>query len=221
MRKITITRKHIVIMSLVVILLILSAIILVCCSKKHYTPKYLIESCELKIKGLNSSGEVPLDKKYSNDSVKIYLGADIKDDKTIDFLIENSINGYSLIKSNTLLKTDFTVIISDNFVSNCWTNETLGLCISLPSKTSYEEIVSWFLRSQNMESNLPFGVYAGISALLTNSPLCENFPLSVINKNSIYADLQFPLYEIDNLADDERKIAFSFPIIKRIPIFFL
>ncbi len=210
MRKITITRKHIVTISLVVILLILSTIILVCCTKKHYTPTYLTESCELKIKDLNSSSEVPLDKKYSKDSVKIYLGVDIKDDKTIDFLIENSINAYSLIKNNALLKTDFTVIISDNFVSNYWTNEKLGLCISLPSKTSYEEIVSWFLSSQNMESNLPFGVYVGISALLTNSSLCENFPLSVINKNSVYADLQFPLYEIDNLADNERKIAFSF-----------
>lgn len=85
MRKITITRKHIVTISLVVILLILSAIILVCCTKKYYTPTYLTESCELKIKDLNSSSEVPLDKKYSKDSVKIYLGVDIKDDKTIDF----------------------------------------------------------------------------------------------------------------------------------------
>lgn len=210
MRKIAITRKHIIIISLVVISLILSAIILICCTKKHYTPKYLTKSCELKIKDLNSSSEVSLDKRYSKESVEIYLGSDIKDNKTIDFLIENSISAYSLIKSNTLLKTDFTVIISDNFVSNFWTNETLGLCISLPSKTSYEEIVSWSLCSQNIESDLPFGVYAGISALLTNSPLCEKFPLSVINKNSIYADLQFPLYEIDNLADNERKIAFSF-----------
>ena len=210
MRKIAITRKHIILISLVVISLILSAIILICCTKKHYTPKYLTKSCELKIKDLNSSSEVSLDKRYSKESVEIYLGSDIKDNKTIDFLIENSISAYSLIKSNTLLKTDFTVIISDNFVSNFWTNETLGLCISLPSKTSYEEIVSWSLCSQNIESDLPFGVYAGISALLTNSPLCENFPLSVINKNYIYADLQFPLYEIDNLADNERKIAFSF-----------
>ena len=88
MRKITITRKHIVIISLVVILLILSAIILVCCAKKHYTPKYLTESCELKIKDLNSSSEVPLDKKYNKESVEIYFGSDIKDDKTIDFLIK-------------------------------------------------------------------------------------------------------------------------------------
>lgn len=160
MRKIAITRKHIIIISLVVISLILSAIILICCTKKHYTPKYLTKSCELKIKDLNSSSEVPLDKRYSKESVEIYLGSDIKDNKTIDFLIENSISAYSLIKSNTLLKTDFTVIISDNFVSNCWTNETLGLCISLPSKTSYEEILSWFLCSQNIESDLPFGVYA-------------------------------------------------------------
>ena len=208
--KITTTKKRVVVISLVVVLLILSATMLACCTKKHYDPKYLTDSCELKVKDLNTSNEFDFDKVYSKESVEIYLGSDIKDVKTIDFLIENSIGAYSLIKSNTLLKTDFTVIISDNFVSNCGINETLGLCISLPSKPSYEEIVSWFLYSQNIESDLPFGVYAGISALLTNSPLCEKFPLSVINKNSIYSDLQFPLYEIDNLADDERKIAFSF-----------
>ena len=208
--KITTTKKRVVVISLVVVLFILSTTMLVCCTKKHYEPKYLADSCELNVKDLNTSMEVDFDKVYRKESIEIYLGSDIKDNKIVDFLIENSIDAYSLIKSNTLLKTDFTIIVSDNFVSNCWTNETLGLCVSLPSKTSYEEIVSWLLYSQNMESDLPFGVYAGISALLTNSSLCEKFPLSVINKNSIYADLQFPLYEIDNLADNERKIAFSF-----------
>ena len=211
MRKITLTtKKHIVIILSVVIVLTISAIVLVCCTKKHYTPKYSTESCDLTVRDENSSNKVFFDKSYTNGNVKIYLGSDIKDDKITDFLIENSIDAYSLIENNALLKTDFTVVISDNFVSNYWTNETLGLLVSLPTKTSYEEIASWFLCSQNMESDLPFGVYAGISALLTNSSLCENFPLSVINKNSIYSDLQFPLYEIDNLADDERKIAFSF-----------
>ena len=140
--KITTTKKRVVVISLVVVLPILSATMLACCTKKHYDPKYLTDSCELKVKDLNTSNEFDFDKVYSKESVEIYLGSDIKDDETIDFLIENSIGAYSLIKSNTLLKTDFTVIISDNFVSNCGINETLGLCISLPSKTSYEEIVS-------------------------------------------------------------------------------
>ena len=208
--KITITKKRVVIISLVVALLVLSVTMLACCTKKHYDPKYLTNSCELKVKDLNTSIEVDFDKVYSKESVEIYLGSDIKDDKTIDFLIENSINAYSLIKNNALLKKDFTFIISDNFVSNYWTDETLGLCVSLPTTTSYEEIVSWVLYSQNTESDLPFGVYAGISALLTNSSLCENFSLSLIDKNSFYTDLQFPLYEIDNLSDNERKKAFGF-----------
>lgn len=103
-------------------------------------------------------------------------------------------------------------------VKNCAVIVTMNqTCVAKTVKTIYGIDGYEYLRKffnftfrLDIESDLPFGVYAGISALLTNSPLCENFPLSVINKNSIYSDLQFPLYEIDNLADDERKIAFSF-----------
>ena len=209
MKKVTITKKRIAIMLSVAAIIALLSAILVLCLTNYYAPKYLTESCDLEIKDENSSSKISFDKTYG-ENAKIYLGSDIKSTKTIDFLIENSVNAYALIKNNNLLKNDFTVVISDNFVSNCFFDKALGLCVSLPTKITYEEITSRFLSSQNTESDLPFGVYAGISALLTNLQLPENFPLSVINKNSFYADLQFPLYETDNLAYSERKIAFGF-----------
>ena len=209
MKKVTITKKRIAITLLIAAIVALFAAILVLCLTKYYAPKYLTESCELEIKEENSSNKISFDKSYG-ENAKIYLGSDIQNTKTIDFLIENSVNAYALIKNNNLLKKDFTVVISDNFVSNHFFDKALGLCVSLPTKITYEEITSRFLASQNTESDLPFGVYAGISALLTNLQLPKNFPLSVINKNSFYTDLQFPLYETDNLTDSERKIAFGF-----------
>lgn len=209
MKKVTITKKRIAIILSVAAIVALLAAISVLCLTNCYAPKYLTESCELEIKDENSSSKISFDKTYG-ENAKIYLGSDIKSTKTIDFLIENSVNAYALIKNNNLLKKDFTVVISDNLVSNCFFDKALGLCVSLPTKITYEEITSRFLSSQNTESDLPFGVYAGISAQLTNLQLPENFPLSVINKNSFYADLQFPLYETDNLAYSERKIAFGF-----------
>lgn len=209
MKKVTITKKRIAIILSVAAIVALFAAILVLCLTKYYAPKYLTESCDLEIKDENSSSKIYFDKTYG-ENAKIYIGSDIKNTKTIDFLIENSVNAYALIKNNDLLKNDFTVVISDNLVSNHFFDKALGLCVSLPTKITYEEITSRFLSSQNTESDLPFGVYAGISATLTNSQFLENFPLSVINKNSFYSDLQFPLYETDNLADSERKIAFGF-----------
>ena len=125
-------------------------------------------------------------------------------------MIENSTKAYSLLKNNNLIKNDFKVFVSDNFISNCWIDKTFELCVSLPTETSIEEITSWFLNSQNTESDLPFGIYAGVSGLLLNSPLCIDLPISSIENNTYYTDLQFPLYETNNLTDSGRKFAFSF-----------
>ena len=57
---------------------------------------------------------------------------------------------------------------------------------------------------------MPFGIYAGVSGLLLNSPLCIDLPISSIENNTYYTDLQFPLYETNNLTDSGRKFAFSF-----------
>lgn len=154
MRKIAIIRKRIIIISLVVISLILSAIILISCTKNHYTPKYLTKSCELKIKDLNSSSEVSLDKRYSKESVEIYLGSDIKDNKTIDFLIENSISAYSLIKSNTLLKTDNFMIDIDAKVAKCKNLQSKSRNITLLSEIcSLTRRISTYLSQKEKENH--------------------------------------------------------------------
>lgn len=210
MRKITLTKKQLALIILLAVAIVFSALFLVFCIT-HYSPKYSTESCEMKIKLRNEPSEVYFDKLYDKDGVKIFFDSAVTDAKTIDFIIENSTSSYSLLKNNNLIKTDFTVIVSDNFVSNFLNDEKLGLLISLPTKTSSEEIMSWFLSSQNAERDLPFGIYAGVSALLLNSsPLCESLPLSVMENNSFCNDLQFPLYETDNLPDKERKAAFTF-----------
>lgn len=194
---------------LLVIIIVLSATILVCCSKT-YTPKYSTENCDIRIKDKNTSDIVSLVKKFDNNGTKIYFGNDITDAETIDYTIENSIESYSLLKNNDLLKDDFSIVISNNFVPNCWKDDVLGLCVSLPIKISLEETIAWHLFAQNQESDLPFGVYAGISILLCKSTLGGDFDAENIVKDAFYTDLQFPLYETDNLAENDRKIAFGF-----------
>lgn len=194
---------------LLAIVIVLSAMVLVCCSKT-YTPKYSTENCNIRIKVKNTSDIVSLAKKFDNDGAEIYFGNDITDAETVDFTIENLIEAYSTLKNNDLLKDDFSIVISNNFVPNCWKDEVLGLCVSLPIKVSPEETIAWCLYAQNRESDLPFGVYAGISVLLCKSTLGGDFDAENIVKDAFYTDLQFPLYETGNLAENDRKIAFGF-----------
>ena len=194
---------------LLTIVIIVLAMVFASCSKT-YTPKYKVESCDITIKDKNTSDTVCLNKKYGNESVDIYFGNDINDAKTRDFLIENSVKAYSSLKDNDLIKNGFSVVVSNDFVTNCWTDGTLGLCVSLPTDISLEEIAGWCLYSQNVESDLPFGIYAGISARLCNVEVCDSFDTETEEEDVFYTDLQFPLYETDNLTQNDRKLAYGF-----------
>lgn len=191
------------------IIIVASAMVLTCCSKA-YTPKFKVESCDITIKDKNTSETICLNKKYDKDGVDIYFGNDISDAEKRDFLIENSVKAYSLLKDNELIKDGYSVIVSNSFVTNCWTDGMLGLCVSLPTDISLEEIVVWCLYSQNGESNLPFGIYAGISARLCNIEVCDSSDTETVEEDAFYTDLQFPLYEKDNLSKNDRKRAYGF-----------
>ena len=194
---------------LTVIIIIALAMVLVCCSNS-YTPKYNVDDCDIKIKDKNTSDMICLNKKYDKEGVDIYFGGDITDAKARDYLIENTVKAYSLLKDNDLIKKSFVVVVSNNFVVNWWTDGAMGLCVSLPIDISVEEIIGWCLYSQNGESDLPFGVYAGIAAKICNSELGDNFDWENSDTDAFYTDLQFPLYETNNLAESDRKLAFGF-----------
>lgn len=203
------TIKIFVIISILTLAIIASVVTLICYLRR-YIPVYSVNVCEITVKDKNTSKETLLNKSYGEEDVTVYFGDDVTDDEPMDFIIKNSVSAYSLLKNNDLIKDEFSVIVSDNFVSDYTIDESLGLCVTLPTKTSREEITSWFLASQNTESDLPFGVYAGITATISESPLFEDILISSIENDVYFADLQFPLYETDNLTDKERKIAYGF-----------
>lgn len=199
-----------------IIILLLSAIALAsfsvpsaACSEK-YTPVYATETCSVEITEPNSLQKVACDKKYVTGDFIAYFGADVAAPETIDFMIENCIKAYSALKSNRLIASKFDVVVSDEFVAKAFPSETTGLTVSLPTVTSLEEITAWFLSANDVESDLPFGVYAGTAAQITNSPLLSGFIAADIEASPFVTDLQFPLYETGNLTDKQRKIAFGF-----------
>ncbi|HBF15226.1 MAG TPA: hypothetical protein DDW30_06020 [Clostridiales bacterium] len=159
-----------------------------------YTPEYSLSSCEVTLTDKSGENEIALDRSYDTGEFIIRFGSDVTNAAVCDRLIDNLTEIYALAENAALLHETPTLIVSDSLISDFWEDASLGFCVSVPPFTPKEEALAWLLTSQNRDSELPFGVYAGIAAHLSGSSLENGLLLSGIPNNLCYTELQFPLY---------------------------
>lgn len=109
-----------------------------------------------------------------------------------------------------------TYYLSDEIICNYRTTKSEGTVVSFSSGISEEEGLAWVLNAVSENEELPYGIYAGLSA-----HWLDKGDYSLLIKTSIagagcLTDLQFPLYEQNNMEPKEREFAwdFSYTLVK-------
>ena len=83
-----------------------------------------------------------------------------------------------------------------------------GAVVMFPLGLSEEEAFGWILSALLANGGLPYGVYAGIAALWLDEGFTK-LPATAID-GSFITELQFPLYEENNLPAKQRALAWNF-----------
>ena len=123
---------------------------------------------------------------------------------------------YSFLLGEKGLDEFITYYLSDEIICNYRTTKSEGTVVSFSSGISEEEGLAWVLNAVSENEELPYGIYAGLSA-----HWLDKGDYSLLIKTSIagagcLTDLQFPLYEQNNMEPKEREFAwdFSYTLVK-------
>ncbi len=176
-------------------ILFLAAIGLTSC----YKAKYEVQSCAI------YNQNVQFVSKYEAKTYTAYFDFTIKY-KTIDEWIER-FNEYAALLSEKEIDNIVSYFVGSEVVVNYYANQDVGTAVSLPSNIAKDEAFAWVLK-EKLGNKLPYGVYAGLASYWIGDKY------SLLNKEQILnsgylSELQFPLYETDNLPTGERKLAWN------------
>ena len=144
-----------------------------------------------------------------------YFDESLNDAEITDKWIER-LDKYSFLLGEKGLDESITYYVSDEIICNYRTTKSEGTVVSFSSGISEEEGLAWVLNAVSENEDLPYGIYAGLSAHWLDK---EDYSLLI--KTSIagagcLTDLQFPLYEQNNMEPKEREFAwnFSYTLVK-------
>lgn len=184
--------------------------------KDNYTSKYVLVDCDVSVAERNNAvNTVRFEKKYESESFCLYFDTDGIDKKSIDITIDNFTKFKNIFDEKNVDDFPNNIYVSNDLVFNEWNSETLHF--STPN-ASVEESLAWLLyfhynkltKSAKDEMNLPFGLYAGISSYWLQLSEYDEFIPSNIENSGYLTELQFPLYEQNNLPLRERNYVWSF-----------
>ena len=181
------------------------ALLLPLSSCARYVAKYHLEECSLTVNEYNNEENVvEYNKKYADANVEIYFDARLDSAETMDTWID-SIATISTIFSEKQFWKVPAVYISDSVVCNY--SDTGAF---FRSDIATEEALGWLLMAQSENAELPYGVYAGLAAILLDLKEYSGFVASSVENAGYLAELQFPLYEANNLPAQERTYSWKF-----------
>lgn len=181
------------------------ALLLSLSSCAGYTAKYRLEECSLFLNEYNNGDNVvEYNKKYADGNVEIYFDAKLDSAETTDTWIESIASISSVFTEKQIGKVP-AVYISDSVVCNY--SDTGAF---FRSDTATEEALGWLLMAQSKNTQLPYGVYAGLAAILLNLKEYSGFAVSSVESAGYLTELQFPLYETGNLPIQERTYSWKF-----------
>lgn len=181
------------------------ALLLSLSSCAGYTAKYRLEECSLSLYECNNGDNVvEYNKKYTDGNVEIYFDSKLDSAETMDTWIESIVSISSVFTEKQIGKVP-AVYISDSVVCNY--SDTGAF---FRSDTATEEALGWLLMAQSKNTQLPYGVYAGLAAILLNLKEYSGFAVSSVESAGYLTELQFPLYETGNLPIQERTYSWKF-----------
>lgn len=186
---------------------------LTACSNRDtaYSPKYKLSECQISIYEHNNANNlVEFSKKYELLDSTIFFDTQLVDEQLMDAWIDRVITLNSILSTHEAKKVN-NIYISDKLIANCWIGENGEKNTSFPLSISDEEVLAWILQVQFDSSySLPYGVFAGVSSLWLEKEDYFKFTLSSIENADFLTELQFPIYESDNLPEKQRTYAWSF-----------
>lgn len=202
------------------ILVIIAGVLVICLNKQNdddYTSKYQLESSNVIIQEKNNaSNSVNFDSNFETNNTCIYFNKKTNTAKRIDDLIDTFFEFENIFLEKGINIFPQLIYISNSVVFNSWEDENGSFILTIPENGYKEEILAWLLyfsfkRTKGDDSKTaPFGLYAGIASYWLNLQKYKAFIPSSIENAGCLTDLQFPLYEKDNLTEKEKTYAWSF-----------
>ena len=180
-----------------------------------YKGKYQLNSCDIIIQENNTSNSVKFDSKYEVSNMSIYFNTKTTTTKTIDKIIDAFYEFENLSIEKNINKFPRCIYANNNVIFNSWVDKNDTFSFSMPDNASKEEILAWLLyfsfqKNNDLNNNFkiaPYGLYAGISSYWLQMPKYKGFVASSIENTKCLTELQFPLYEQNNLPEQERTYA--------------
>lgn len=196
---------------ILIVFIVCSMSFLTACSTSAYRSNYQLSECEIIISERNNvSNLVNFNKKYEIKDCTIYFDAQLSDVRLMDTWIDR-ISALSDILTEQEVEQVNNIYISDKLIANYWSGDNGEQNISYPLSTSDEETLAWILQAQfDSSENLPYGVFAGVAAFWLKKDDFSQFAFSSIEGADYLTELQFPLYESNNLSEKHRTYAWSF-----------
>ena len=183
-------------------------------NEDNYVNKYPLNDCDKSILEYNDhNNKVSFGKVYSFNDVSVYFDTDTINKRSIDETIDSVVTINNLLSKKKLIDFPKNVYVSNELVFFMWTDEDGTANFSIPNAPA-EEILAWILYFKynrcNTNQNTPFGLFAGMSSYWLQIPEYDSFILSSTETVGYLTELQFPIYEQNNLAPAERNYAWSF-----------
>ena len=200
-------KRKLIIGLLTVLCLSCVAAVFSSCSKN--ADKYKLEECTEEIREYNNGDNyIGFGKKYGCSEFTIYFDNALNATQT-DSWIDRTYK-FSALLNEKQLSVPFTLYVGDGLICNYWTTDEGDKSFSFPSEVAEEQAFAWFLLEQVGNEDLPYGIYAGVASQWLNKTEYSNFSLSEIGEKAYLTELQFPLYEANNLPDEERASSWGF-----------
>lgn len=175
-----------------------------------YIAKYQLEDCSLNTWELNNrQNDITYDKKFVCENTEVFFDFELEDARVFDKWIDRILKFSQLLKKKEFDCID-TVYISDKVIANYDIDMSDKVVASFKSDTAEEEALAWILQAVSGNQELPYGVFAGLAAQWLEISEYSNFVYSSIESAEHLTDLQFPIYETDNLPENEKKYVWSF-----------
>ncbi len=175
------------------------------------TSQYQLSTCNQTVQHLTDTAQnVTFNRSYTGKNFQVYIDGAISDYSAVDEHI-TSLNGIAdILEEKVALgeipSAQFTCYICADGVP--FSAQDDGAVVMFPLGLSEEEAFGWILSALLANDGLPYGVYAGIAALWLDEGFTK-LPATAI-EGSFITELQFPLYEENNLPAKQRALAWNF-----------
>ena len=199
------------------IIILLAIAIIIAAVSSACSSKYPLTACEVAFEGVNGVGAGEYDKQYSAGGATVYFGKGAGSRKRRAEWAETFVR-FTEISSENALGTVPTAYVYDGSMT-VFADGKDGKIIVLSCDLDETSALGWLMWAQSGNAEAPYGVFYGLAAALTEEDNVD-FDVSSAKTAGYLTNLQFPIYENDNLAEAEREYArgFSRDVAKRLMI---